>query len=265
MVKLLTYEQDTYLREIAPGKYNEDIAIMINEKFGSTFTWQQIKQYKQRYKISSGMQHKGAREPKTLLTEEQGKYLRSVNFGHSATEVAEMLNKKFGLNLITASQVKSYRSRNKLPPCGFTGRFEKGHTSHTKGKKFPGRGSCTSFKTGHTPHNTLPIGTRIKREDGYTYEKIAEPDVWKQVSYLVWEEANGKMPENSIIIFADKNTENIKLDNLILINRSELLVANKKGLLYDDANLTKTGILVAKIISKVGRLKNKKHKGWRRG
>jgi len=258
--ELLTPEQDAYLREIAFGKYNEDIAILINKKFDSAFTGRQIKEYKNRYKIRSGLQHKGARKPKTLLTPEQDAYLRSVNLGHLSSEVADMVNKKFGLNIITASQVQGYRKRNKLPSCGLTGQFQKGTKSWSAGKKFPGRGSCTSFKPGHAPHNALPIGTRIKREDGYTYEKIAEPDVWKQVSYIIWEAANGKIPENSVIIFADQNRENFNLDNLILVSRSELCVANKKGLLHNDANLTKSGVLVARIISKISRLKHKKHK-----
>jgi len=50
---------------------------------------------------------------KRLLNKEQGKFLKSISAGKSVTEIAEKINKKFGLRL-TSIQVRNYKARNKI-------------------------------------------------------------------------------------------------------------------------------------------------------
>lgn len=57
------------------------------------------------------------------------------------------------------------------------------------------------------------------------------------------------------VIFADRNKRNFDLDNLILVTDSEALIMNTNKLIYEDAELTKTGTLVAKVIDKTNKLK----------
>lgn len=53
------------------------------------------------------------------------------------------------------------------------------------------------------------------------------------------------------MIFADGNKRNFSLDNLILVSRHELLVLNRLGLLHSDADLSRSGIAVAKLITEI--------------
>lgn len=57
------------------------------------------------------------------------------------------------------------------------------------------------------------------------------------------------------VIFADRNKRNFDLDNLILVTDSEALIMNTNKLIYEDAELTKTGSLIAKVIDKTNKLK----------
>ncbi len=59
------------------------------------------------------------------------------------------------------------------------------------------------------------------------------------------------------VIFADKNKRNFNLDNLILVADSEALIMNTNKLIYEEAELTKTGALIAKIIDKNRKLERK--------
>ena len=56
------------------------------------------------------------------------------------------------------------------------------------------------------------------------------------------------------VIFADKNARNFEPDNLILVSDAEALIMNTKKLIYEDAVLTKSGALIAKIIDRTNKL-----------
>lgn len=64
----------------------------------------------------------------------------------------------------------------------------------------------------------------------------------------------GNIPTGYKVIFADKNTRNFEPDNLILVSDAEALIMNTKKLIYEDATLTKSGALIAKIIDKTNKL-----------
>ena len=61
---------------------------------------------------------------------------------------------------------------------------------------------------------------------------------------------NGKISKGYALVFADGNKQNFGLDNLILVSRAELLIINRQQLIKDDPDLTKTGVLIAKVINK---------------
>ena len=191
-----------------------------------------------------------------LLTDVQDVFLKENLKGVSNRDLTEMLNFKFGLSL-SLNQVKAYKKNHNLS-SGLTGRFEKGFTPYNKGKKRPGMVSCTSFKKGSIPHNIVSVGTELTKADGYVWVKIAEPNKWRQKHVLVWEAENGERPPNHVIVFADQDRLNISLDNLVLISRKELAICNKRKLLMHDAQLTKTGVLISKVLIKASERKNKK-------
>ena len=55
----------------------------------------------------------------------------------------------------------------------------------------------------------------------------------------------------------EKHT-NFDPDNLILVSRKQLVRMNQRGLIHDDAELTKTGAIIADIYNKIGERKKKK-------
>src|SRR3546814_10394578 len=55
--------------------------------------------------------------------------------------------------------------------------------------------------------------------------KVADTGIkkadWKAVHVIVWEEHNGPLPDGQIVVFRDRNRENMAPDNLIALTRSE--------------------------------------------
>jgi hypothetical protein len=81
---------------------------------------------------------------------------------------------------------------------------------------------------------------------GYTQVKTAS-GVWRSKHVVIWEEANGPVPEGRLVIFADGNKFNIKLGNLLVVSKSELAVMNRLGLISADKHLTRIGKTIADI------------------
>jgi len=176
------------------------------------------------------------------------------------SELMEMFNAHFGLNLSLA-QIKAYKKNHNLS-SGLTGCFPPGHVPANKGRKGVFLGGevaeAAQFKKGHRPHNYKPVGTERVNGDDYVDVKIADPNKWKGKHILIWEEHNGPVPSGHAVIFGDGNRRNFDSDNLILVSRAQLAVLNKNHLIQDNADLTRTGIIVADIYRKIGERKRAK-------
>jgi hypothetical protein len=179
------------------------------------------------------------------------RFLEKKVAGRSYAELTELFNKHFGLRgkkKRTASQIGSTVKRYGMSN-GRDTRFHPGQVPPNKGKK----GYCHPgsekgwFKPGNTPHNWHPVGTEVMGEDGYIKVKTRNPKTWKFKHRLIWEKANGKIPSGGVIIFADGNRRNFRLNNLLLISRSELSVMNHLGLISDRGKLTEIGKTIADI------------------
>lgn len=102
--------------------------------------------------------------------------------------------------------------------------FKPGCKSWNKGMKgLQIGGKQTQFKKGRTPHNTKPIGYRSVR-DGYLHERTDKG--FEMVHVLLWERVNGKVPKGKILKFKDGNRQNICIENLEVIDRTELMRRN---------------------------------------
>jgi hypothetical protein len=165
------------------------------------------------------------RKPRHRYTPEEIRFLESNIAGRSYAELAEMFNRKFNLSMTTMllkTILYYYGLKNGRPG--------------------------NVFYSGHT-RSRHPVGSEcIDKSNGYTMVKIAAPSVWKAKHKMIWEEANGPIPEGHVILFADGNKSNFDLKNLLLISRRERMVMNSKHLIFPDAELTKCGLLMAKII-----------------
>jgi hypothetical protein len=193
-------------------------------------------------------------------SEEEKEYLRQHYPIHSQPQLLNMFNDHFNV-AIGVSQLKGALKRYDIK-SGRTGRFEENRAAWNKGMNginFGGvNGEKTQFKKGNRPHNYLPVGTERVNGDGYVDIKIEDPNKWRAKHILIWEEANGPLPKGHAVIFGDKNRRNFDLENLILVTRSQLARLNQKHLIANNAELTKTGLIIADIYSKIGERKKAK-------
>lgn len=161
-----------------------------------------------------------------IFNEEHKKWIKENAAGIRNEKLTEMFNKKFNMNL-TVGQIKKFKGFNKI----------------SSGLK-----SCN-----------LPVGSE-RDSKGYLLIKIAEPNVWIEKHRYIYEKEYGDIPKGHKIIFADGNKRNFELENLILVTDSEALLMNSNKLIFEDAELTKAGCLVAKIMDRRNKLIKQKIK-----
>ncbi len=190
-------------------------------------------------------------------SKEQLQFIRESAKGLGNIELTKRFNDYF-LTSLSVEQIKSFKARHKIS-SGLTGRYEKGSIPINKGTKglYNVGGNRTSYKKGDEPHNCSSIGTEVVDKDGYLKIKVSDDKNlpcrknWKFKHRLIWEEINGAIPKGHAVMFADQDKRNFHIDNLILISHSERLILNKKGLVFQNAELTKTGITTAKLINTI--------------
>lgn len=254
-------EVHAFIRENVSGRTAEELASMTNAVFGTDFTKLSMKSYKHNHHLKSGTP---GGKPKGSYTEVYPehivRYIADNHHGIGPKTMAQLLNETFG-TAYTHCQLKGYYANHDLN-SGLTGRFEKGHIPPNKGRK----GYCAPgaekghFKTGHTPHNKTPVGTVRVKSDGYLWQKIGEGSrEWRQLSHILWEQANGPIPEGCRLIYKDGNKLNCVLDNLALVTLEENAVMNCAGLRSEVPRHTEIGILIAKV--KIAATKRKKKVG----
>src|SRR5699024_1637270 len=175
-------------------------------------------------------------------------YLASIVKGSTYKEITKKMNDKFEYNF-SEEQVKGMMYRNKLT-TGTGGYFKKGSTPWNKGLKGYMGANKTSFKKGTIPPNQVPIGTESITKGGYIKVKVGEPNKWKLKQRYIYEQHYGEIPNNYNIIFADGNIMNFDIDNLIAVSKSEMLILNNNNLRFEDKELTKVGVNIAKVIDK---------------
>ena len=119
--------------------------------------------------------------------------------------------------------------------AGINPRFTPGQTSWNKGLKEVITGGIeTQFKPGNRSGKAAliyrPIGSERISKDGYLERKIND-DLpmqrrWRAVHIIEWEAVNGPLPRGHALVFIDGDKRNIRLDNLELITRADLMRRN---------------------------------------
>jgi len=150
---------------------------------------------------------------KHMYTPEQIRFLKRKAKGRSNDDLTDLFNMQFGLQ-VSAGKIRGIRL-------------------------------YYGIRSGINHRNRKPIGSRRKTSSGHIEVKTAHPDKWKKLHVVVWEAANGKVPKGHVVIFADGNTRNFALDNLLLVSKKELAVMNGLGLISPNRELTKAGKAVA--------------------
>ncbi|MDD3662268.1 MAG: HNH endonuclease signature motif containing protein [Candidatus Pacebacteria bacterium] len=240
-------EVKEYMRTIIPGRRFDEVADLVNKKFGTEYSEKQMYSFAKNNKIKNGL-GTGRRNPYSdVFPEEIHKYIVNNYAGVGPKEMSERLNKKFGRSY-TKDQIKGFYNNHSLN-SGLTGRFEKGHIPENgfTSDNLPPGGFKYRFKKGQQSKNKRPVGSERISVDGYVEIKVKEPNVWRLKQHVVWEQHNGKVPEGMKLIFLDGNKENVTIENLEIVTNDEMLEMNRNGLRFDDPDFTRTGILIAKV------------------
>lgn len=199
-----------------------------------------------------------------LFTPEQHKYLVNIVEGRTTNEIAEIMNHQFSLS-ITPKQIQRYKKNHGLK-SNISTTFKKGSIPANKGTKglYNVGGNRTSFKPVQKASNYKPVGSERIDRDGYVLIKVQDEGPWhkrwRPKHIVVWEKVNGPVPKGHCLIFLDRNKQNISLENLQLIKRSQLVRLNQNNLISDNPDITKTGIIMAEIYSKIGERKKSQSK-----
>lgn len=238
-----------FILENVKGRTTKELTDLVNKKFDTGYTYGQIKSYKGNHGLK-GEVPRGSQKGKVWIVypPEVKKFIQENHKGTSWKKMAEMIKEKFGQEY-TQRQIKGYYANNNLN-SGLTGHFPKGNVPYNKGKKGIRNSIATEFKKGNVPANYMPVGSERINTYGYTDIKIKDPGTWKPKHIILWEEENGPIPEGHVVIFADRDKTNFSLDNLILVSRRQLLIINRRGLIQEDTELTRTGIVIADLIIK---------------
>lgn len=199
-------------------------------------------------------------------TEEEIEFIREIYPYYENKEISKMVKDKFGFD-VSARNLLNVRHKYKFPKKAIpnSGCYRKGDVPWNKGREMTDevkeKVKGTWFKKGEIPKNHRPIGsTRIDNKDGYKLIKIAEPNKWALYHRHLYEEKHGeKLKKNEAIIFADGNKSNFDIDNLVKVSRANLLYLNNKKLIFDDPELTKTGVNVSKVVEKINNLERKEN------
>lgn len=254
MSKFYTEEMKAYVLEIYKGKTSREIQEAFNKKFKTNITYKAMRSYLSANKIKIG------RKPKRKYQDEHIEFIKNNVKGITLKELTNRFNKEFNMN-VSESAISNLKAKYNLQSGIVGGQFVKGQTSFNKGKKWceymseEGQKNSrkTTFKKGNIPANRRPIGSeRINKRDGVLI-KVRDGHKtrnWMPKSRYIYEQAHGKIPEGHKVIFADGNNRNFDLDNLVLVSNAEELIMNQRGLFSENAEFTKTGANIAKVLNK---------------
>lgn len=192
---------------------------------------------------------RGILAPRRFWTAEEDAQVRALYPDTPTAELARRLNRRLSSVYQRAQKLGVEKSAAYLASpaacrlrrgdnVGAASRFPKGHVPANKGLRRPGWGpgrmKQTQFKKGERHGVAVrlykPIGTERISKDGYLERKINEglplQKRWRAVHLLVWEAANGPLPRGHAVVFKNGDKRDIRLDNLELISRGDLMRRN---------------------------------------
>lgn len=167
-----------------------------------------------------------------------------ANFPHKSTaDVAKLLpgrtvlsvyQRAYGLGLAkTAAYLASPAAGRWDGLAGWAHRFPKGNAPWNKGTHWTagGRSKLTRFKKGHRsarwPVGDYPVGALRINADGQMDIKVKEGmRAWYCFARWVWITERGPIPKNGVIRILGDDPDDIRIENLRLTTRGELMRDN---------------------------------------
>ena len=249
-----TKEQLDWIKENVKSMTHEELQEKFNQTFNQNRSFSAIKGVC----TSRGWRNGGIGLTRRKYKKHHIDFVREkILEEYTIEEVADLFNDRFEIQT-TKSGIANLMNKNNIKTLSNRGQFKKGMASFNKGLKQTDfmspeaieRTKATRFQKGQESHNKRPVGSERFTREGFIEVKVAEPNVWKLKHRLVWEEANGEVPDKHVVTFLDGNKQNVALENLRLITMEENAYLNKNGLRYDDAELTEMGLNVAKVMTR---------------
>lgn len=232
MKSTYTKEHLDFFRARYPALGIPDLTKEFNEKFGENKKESQIRAACKNNKIRCGRPLGALQTRPKMFSKEMVVFAKEKIFQRSRVELTDLLNEEFSTNF-TVAQVISFCKREKLRNEK-SEKFQKGQTSWNSGTIGLMKTNSGSFKPGQAALNKKPFGhERICSKDGYALIKIDETDPYtgRQGRFVhkhrvIWEKANGKIPEGKTVSLIDGNPLNTELSNLELIDKATLAQMN---------------------------------------
>ena len=108
-----------------------------------------------------------------------------------------------------------------------TSRFKPGHRTWNKDVKGIHLSPTTEFQKGRESETKAEIGEiRIRHftdDSPRAFIKVAQPNHWRALAIVVWEEINGPLPVGCVVHHKDRDTLNDDTENLQAMTRAEHL------------------------------------------
>lgn len=249
--------QVKFLKDNAWGKTKRELIELFEDKFGITYTPGQITYYKKKYGIKSGHINRNPR----LLTDEQLEWIKGYLPINDYSILIDLLKEKYGID-VTKQQLSNL-FRHKGIKSGVVTYFPKGYVPANKGKRLSeaqkAKIRATLISRQIVSPNRMPVGSEYVRSDGFVHIKVANPNTWRMKHHVVWEMHYEPIKKNEMLIFLDGDRANCRIENLMLVNRAENNLMNRNHMRSKDAEITKTGVLIAKLrVLKSEKLKRRK-------
>jgi hypothetical protein len=273
-----TAEEEAWLRSAYADSFNSDLAEMHAELFPDR-PRRSAKAINSRAKVYGLHKREGfdraekAKEAcRVTWPPERVEWLRAYAPGHNIYEIMDEFERLYGFRL-TKCSMKNAKQRYGAYSGTNVGQFQKGMVPHNKGKTWDEQGIAgqarenmrkNHFKKGNIPQNAQdkPIGYERVDREGYTLVKVAErpssPDVndnFVLKQRLIWEAANGPVPPDHHIAFADRDKSNFDLDNLVCVPKALWSVIQRSGWAYHDRASLEACITMARLRRETYKLK----------
>ena len=251
---IFSQEHLDFLQENFQHMTTSELTKAFNKHFKTNKTFKSISSALKNHKIKS---RKAPVRRLLVYTKEQLDFLKKYYPHYNLPDLVSLFNKHFNENK-SQNQIRSVLRNHKIT-SGRTGKFQKGHTAWNKNKKGFMGPNKTSFKPGHTPSTTKPLYHERVDRDGYILIKVPETNPYTGAAHRfkykhvwLWEQNYGAIPEGHIVMFKDGDIRNFDLNNLMLVSRSEQLIANLHDYKYQPSEIKPTILALAKVEAKAG-------------
>lgn len=213
-----------------------ELTKLFNDEYGLEKSEGTIQATLGNHKFRSGGRRKRLAGKPFRYTQEQLNYLRQWYKTMSVPELARAFNQKFGLRKTD----QAIQGAIKL------------------------HGMRSGRKRGIPESEIKSIGSeRVSSQSGFVWIKVKEPDPhrggetrYKPKHKVVWEAANGPVPDGHHIRFLDGNKQNCNFSNLALFTRLESIYLNLLGFNDSPKELRETIILTARLRAKAKELES---------